>query len=129
MTNQLEAAILIFVLFTAGIYLCLSRRFLRILFGFLMISNAANVVLIAISGDPTGRPSGTVAADGSPGTSVDPLPQALILTAIVIGFAVAAYLTVLLYRLYTDRGAATMPSLYADKAPGGAVARETEDAT
>lgn len=128
MTNQLETAILIFVLFTAGIYLCLSRRFLRILFGFLLISNAANVVLIAVSGDPTGRPSATVGADGRPGAAVDPLPQALILTAIVIGFAVAAYLTVLLYRLYTDRGAATMNSLYADKAKGGAVAREEEAA-
>jgi multisubunit Na+/H+ antiporter MnhC subunit len=126
MTNQLDAAILVFVLFTAGVYLCLSRRFLRILYGFLIISNAANVVLIAISGDPTGRGSGTVNADGGAAGRVDPLPQALILTAIVIGFAVAAYLTVLLYRLYTDRGAASMDSLYADKAPGGAVARETE---
>jgi len=126
MTNQLEAAILVFVLFTAGVYLSLSRRFLRILFGFLLISNAANLVLIAISGDPTRRPSATVGADGLPHNAVDPLPQALILTAIVIGFAVAAYLTVLLYRLYTDRGAATMNSLYADKAPGGAVARQTE---
>lgn len=127
MTNQLEAAVLVFVLFSAGIYLCLSRRFLRILFGFLVLSNAANVLLIAISGDPTGRSTGTVGADGQPGNAVDPLPQALILTAIVIGFAVAAYLTVLLYRLYTDRGAASMNTLYAEKAPGGAVARETED--
>jgi multicomponent Na+:H+ antiporter subunit C len=39
---------------------------------------------------------------------VDPLPQALILTAIVIGFSVAAYLTVLLYRIYVDDGSATM---------------------
>jgi multicomponent Na+:H+ antiporter subunit C len=126
-TNQLEAALLVFVLFTAGIYLCLSRRFLRILFGFLILSNAANVVLIAISGDPTGRGSGTVDADGGALNRIDPLPQALILTAIVIGFAVASYLTVLLYRLYTDRGAASMNTLYADKAPGGAVATAKED--
>ena len=127
MTNQLEAALLVFVLFTAGIYLCLSRRFLRILFGFLILSNAANVVLIAISGDPTGRGSGTVDADGGALNRIDPLPQALILTAIVIGFAVASYLTVLLYRLYTDRGAASMDTLYADEAPGGAVAKAKED--
>lgn len=126
MTNQLEAALLVSVLGACGIYLCLSRRFLRILFGFLMLSNAANLVLLAISGDPTGKSSGTVGPDGAAGNSVDPLPQALILTAIVIGFAVAAYLTVLLYRLYTDRGAATLDSLYADPAAGGAVRGEEE---
>jgi multicomponent Na+:H+ antiporter subunit C len=126
-TNQLEAALLVFVLFTTGIYLCLSRRFLRILFGFLILSNAANMVLIAISGDPTGRGSGTVDADGGALNRIDPLPQALILTAIVIGFAVASYLTVLLYRLYTDRGAASMDTLYADEAPGGAAATTKED--
>ena len=50
MTNQLEAAVLVAVLFGTGLYLCFSRRMLRMLFGFLMISNAANLVLIAISG-------------------------------------------------------------------------------
>lgn len=126
MSNQLEAALLVAVLFSAGTYLFLSRRFLRMLFGFLMISNAANLVIIAISGDPTGKSSGTVGEGAA--NSVDPLPQALVLTAIVIGFAVAAYLTVLLYRLYADRGAATLPSLYAEKAPGGAAAKQEGDA-
>lgn len=126
MTNQLEAAVLVAVLAGCGLHLCLSRRFLRILFGFLLISNAANLVLLAVSGDPTGRQSGTVAADGTAVAAVDPLLQALILTAIVIGFAVAAYLTVLLYRLYTDRGTATIDSLHSDPAPGGA-ARGQED--
>lgn len=53
---------------------------------------------------------------------VDPLPQALILTAIVIGFSVAAYLTVLLYRVYVDTGAATTTGLddvdFSDAAQG-----------
>lgn len=128
MTNQLDAAVLVAVLAACGLYLCLSRRFLRLLFGFLMLSNAANLVLLAISGDPSGRRSATVHADGSAPGAVDPLPQALILTAIVIGFAVAAYLTVLLYRLYTDRGSATLDSLHSDPAPGGA-ARAAEKGT
>lgn len=122
MTNQLEAALLVAVLFGAGTYLFLSRRFLRMLFGFLMVSNAANLVIIGISGDPTGKSSGTVGSASGVGSSVDPLPQALILTAIVIGFAVAAYLTVLLYRLHADRGGTTLKSLYAERATGGAVA-------
>jgi multicomponent Na+:H+ antiporter subunit C len=125
MNNQLEAAVLVAVLFGAGIYLCLSRRMLRMLFGFLMISNAANLVLIAISGDPTGKRAATVGADAPAGVApVDPLPQALILTAIVIGFAVAAYLTVLVYRLYTDRGTANVTTLFTSERPGGAAAKE-----
>jgi multicomponent Na+:H+ antiporter subunit C len=128
MTNQLEAAVLVAVLFGAGLYLCLSRRLLRVLFGFLMVSNAANIVLIAISGDPTGKRAAVVGADAPAGSApVDPLPQALILTAIVIGFAVAAYLTVLVYRLYTDRGTANVTTLFNSETPGGAAAKE--DAT
>lgn len=125
MNNQLEAAVLVSVLFGAGLYLCLSRRLLRMLFGFLMISNAANLVLIGISGDPTGKRAAVVGPNTPPGVApVDPLPQALILTAIVIGFAVAAYLTVLVYRLYTDRGTANVTTLFNRKVPGGAAAKE-----
>jgi multicomponent Na+:H+ antiporter subunit C len=125
MTNQLEAAVLVAVLFGCGLYLCFSRRMLRMMLGFLMISNAANLVLIAISGDPTGKRAATVGEDAPAGVApVDPLPQALILTAIVIGFAVASYLTVLIYRLYTDRGTANVDTLFADKPRGGAAARE-----
>jgi len=128
MTNQLEAALLVAVLFGSGVYLCLSRRMLRMLFGFLMISNAANLVLIAVSGDPSGRRTAVVGAGAPVGAaSVDPVPQALILTAIVIGFAVAAYLTVLVYRLYVDRGTATVPALFDDSRKGGASARAEKE--
>ncbi len=126
MTNQLDTAVLIAVLFGAGLYLCLSRRFLRVLFGFLMLSNGANLVLLSVSGDPTGKRAATVGEDAPPIPAVDPLPQALILTAIVIGFAVAAYLTVLLYRIYVDHGTATMQRLYEDKPRGGAALRQEE---
>jgi Multisubunit Na+/H+ antiporter, MnhC subunit len=128
MTNQLEAAVLIGVLFGSGIYLCLSRRMLRMLFGFLLLSNAANLSLIAISGDPSGRRSAVVGANSPAGVAaVDPVPQALILTAIVIGFAVAAYLTVLVYRLYVDRGTANVTTLFDDKHKGGASAQAEKE--
>ena len=58
----------------------------------------------------------------------DPLPQALVLTAIVIGFAVAAYLTVLVYRLYTDRGTANVTTLFDSTTPGGAAAKARQAA-
>ena len=131
MTNQLDTAVLVAVLFGCGVYLCMSRRLLRVLFGFLMVSNAANLVLLGVSGDPTGRSAALVGADGqAPANAADPLPQALILTAIVIGFAIASYLTVLIYRIYTDRRVATMPELYSEGPPvenSPAAREETEE--
>lgn len=107
MNGQLETAFMVAVLSGGAVYLCLSRRFIQILFGFLLLSNAANLVMLSMSGNPTGARAGLVGPDQS-SPAVDPLPQALILTAIVIGFAIAAYLTVLLYRIYVDNQSATL---------------------
>lgn len=137
MMGQLDIAVLVAVLSGGAIYLCLSRRFIQVLLGFLLLSNAANIVVLSVSGSPTGRRAATMDTD-SVALPVDPLPQALILTAIVIGFSVAAYLTVLLYRIYVDTGSATTAALDrddettegaeigdepADDLPGQAVAR------
>jgi len=111
MTAQLDTALLVAILGGGAIYLCLSRRFLRALLGFLMLSNAGNLVVLAMAGDPTGLRAPTLHGGADPSTAVDPIPQSLILTAIVIGFSVGAYLTVLLYRIYVDTGAATTPRL------------------
>lgn len=125
MTNQLEVAVLVALLGGAGFYLCTSRRLLRVLFGMLVLSNAANLVLISVSGDPTEKSAPVVAGEAGPLGRVDPLPQALILTAIVIGFAVMAYFAVLIYRLYADRRHATVPALFDEPAaPGSPAARE-----
>jgi multicomponent Na+:H+ antiporter subunit C len=50
----LETAILAGLLFGFGIFLILQSSFVRILFGFVLLSNAANLVLLAMSGNPTG---------------------------------------------------------------------------
>lgn len=115
MTSQFELAVLVAILGGVAVYLCLSRRFLQILFGFLLISNAANLVVLGMSGDPSGRRTAIIDASATR-LPVDPLPQALILTAIVIGFSVSAYLTVLLYRIYVDGETATMNGLDAAEA-------------
>jgi multicomponent Na+:H+ antiporter subunit C len=111
MNNQLDSAVLVAALFAAGFYLCMSRRLLRVMFGFFLLSNGVNLVLLGSSGDPTGKRA-PVIGDGVGGVSADPVPQALILTAIVIGFAVAAYVAVLVYRIYADHGVATVTSLF-----------------
>lgn len=109
---MIETAILIGVLFTAATYLILQERFSRILFGFILLSNAANLFVLAMAGDPEGKVAPVVLGD--PAKSVDPLPQALVLTAIVIGFGVIAYLVILLYRMFLDRRTTNLRELYAE---------------
>jgi multicomponent Na+:H+ antiporter subunit C len=97
----LVSSLLAGILFGVSTYLILQGSFVRILFGFILIANAANLVFLAMIGDPRGRAAPVLAAnEGLPMT--DPLPQALILTAIVIGFAVSAYFLFLLYRIFLD---------------------------
>lgn len=96
-----ETAVMVGVLVAAGVYLLLQPSFVRILFGFILFSNAANLFILAMSGNPSGKQP-PLLVDGAK-KMVDPLPQALILTAIVIGFGVSAYLIVLLYRLFLDQ--------------------------
>lgn len=105
-----ETAILVGVLFGGACYLILQASFVRILFGFILLSNAANLFLLAMSRTPHGKSAPIV--DAKPGPMVDPLPQALILTAIVIGFGVIAYLVILLYRTFLDQRTANACELF-----------------
>jgi multicomponent Na+:H+ antiporter subunit C len=105
-----ETAILVGLLFGFATYLILQRGFVRILFGFILLSNAANLLVLAMSGDPAGKSAPVLGSEGP--ASVDPLPQALVLTAIVIGFGVISYLVILLYRLFLDQGATDATTLY-----------------
>ena len=93
-------------------YLLLQGGFVRLLFGALLLGNAINLAVLTLGGDPTGRAAPLVRGDGA--AMVDPLPHALILTAIVIGFAVAAFLLFLLYRLFLDQRTGDARELYAD---------------
>lgn len=82
------------VLYACGVYLLLEKSVTRIIIGVLLIGNATNLLLLSLSGPPGAPPI----AGGGGGSSSDPLPQALILTAIVITFAVSAFLMALVYR-------------------------------
>jgi multicomponent Na+:H+ antiporter subunit C len=104
-----ETALLVGLLFGASCFLILQASFVRILFGFILLSNAANLFVLAMSGRPDGKGAPLVAKAG---TFVDPLPQALILTAIVIGFGVIAYLVILLYRTFLDQHTANARELF-----------------
>ena len=111
----LDTAVLVGLLFACAIHLILQSSFTKILFGFVVLSNAANLLILSMSGDPSGKMAPLMTAVAGP--RVDPLPQALILTAIVIGFGVTAYLVMLLYRLFLDHSTTNAGTLYKDHAP------------
>lgn len=101
-----ELAFVIWALFTAGFYLMLRRSIVRLLFGLVLLSHGANLLIFASAGLVRG--SAPLVADGAlipEGEYADPLPQALILTAIVISFGVIAFAMVLFQRAYSETGA------------------------
>lgn len=89
------------VLITVAIYLLLSRSMIRIILGSAVLSHAVHLLLMVMGGLKKG--SVPLIGEGS-GEYTDALPQALILTAIVISFAVTAFLLVLAYRAYEEAG-------------------------
>jgi len=97
---HLISAILVGVLFGCATYLFLQRSFIKMLFGFGLLGHGANLLVLSLSGSPLGKTLPIV--ENGIDHIVDPTPQALILTAIVIGFGVTSFLVVLLYRIYVE---------------------------
>lgn len=96
MTIDLALLCAMGVLYAGGIYMLLERSLTRILLGIMLITNAT-IMLLLISGGSSG--DAPIRVEGKdPATYSDPLPQALMLTAIVIGFAVTAFLVAMIYR-------------------------------
>lgn len=92
-------------LYAAGIYLLLRRSLAQIIIGLGLLSNAVNLLIFTASGLTRGRPPLVPEGAMRPeGPYADPVPQALILTAIVIGFGVLAFALVLGYRAYQAVG-------------------------
>jgi multicomponent Na+:H+ antiporter subunit C len=94
-TASLILIVIMGALFAAGVYAMLERSLTRVLIGFLLLGNAANMFLLIVMGRPGIAP---FFGDGDPEDMSDPLPQALTLTAIVITFAISAFLLALIYR-------------------------------
>jgi multicomponent Na+:H+ antiporter subunit C len=98
-------ALLIGVLFATGIYSLLRRSIVKLVIGIVLISQAANLLVFTSGGLLAGRPalvaSGATAPEAPYG---DPLPQAMVLTAIVIGFGLTAFLLTLVCRAHEAVG-------------------------
>jgi multicomponent Na+:H+ antiporter subunit C len=101
MTQFVLAAVL-GTLFALGTFLVLRRDVVRVVWGVTIISQAANVYLVTMGGVTGSAP--IVAHGGGGSGATDPLVQALVLTAIVIGFGTTALALVLTYRVYEEHG-------------------------
>ncbi|MEK4510534.1 Na(+)/H(+) antiporter subunit C [Paenibacillus anaericanus] len=96
------------ILFSVGTYLILNKNLLRIILGITIFSHATHLMLLSING----LKKGAAPLLGENATSyTDPVPQALILTSIVISFALTAFLLVLGYRTYMELGTDNMKHL------------------
>ena len=115
---ELVLALLIGTLTAASVWLMLSRNLVRFLFGLVLIGNVANLSIFTVGGLTAEAPpfvvDGVVAtvsvagADAMPSTAsgevANPLPQALVLTAIVIGFGLTSFMLVLALRAWRTLG-------------------------
>jgi multicomponent Na+:H+ antiporter subunit C len=92
-------------LYAAGLYMMLRRSIVKLIIGLALLGQAANLLIFTLGrltrGQPPLTPLGALRPDGP---FADPLPQALILTAIVIGFGVQAFAVVLIKRAYQTVG-------------------------
>ena len=93
-------------LFGCGIYLVLSRHLVRVLLGLSLLTTAVNLVLFQAGRIRSAQPPLIREGAERLGESADPVPQALVLTAIVIGFALSVILAALALRVHRAHGAA-----------------------
>lgn len=88
-------------LYAAAVYMMLRRSIVKLVIDLVLLGNAANLLIFTAGGLTRGAPplipEGALLPDGA---VADPLTQALILTAIVIGFGVLAFAVVLIHRAY-----------------------------
>ncbi|WP_456278208.1 Na(+)/H(+) antiporter subunit C [Bacillus sp. AK128] len=94
---EIIMSILSGILFTCGIYLLLQKQLLRIIIGTGLLSHGAHLFILTMGGFPEGAPP--ILKEGVE-MYRDPLPQALILTSIVISFGVTSFLLVLAYKTF-----------------------------
>lgn len=92
-------------LYASGIYLMLRRALARMVLGIALLTNATNLLIFTAGGLTRGEPPLIHSGEETlVPPYADPVPQALVLTAIVIGFGVLAFAMVLIYRTYRVTG-------------------------
>ena len=98
---ELLLTLLIGVLYSSGIYMLLRRSLVKLIIGLILLGNGANLLIFLLGRIVKGRPP--VIEEGAKMLTdiyADPIPQALILTAIVISFGLQAFAIILIKRVY-----------------------------
>lgn len=101
MSPNLLLVLAIGVLITTGVYLLLERSLTRVLIGFILLGNGVNLLFLVAGGRAGGAP---LIGETDPADMSDPLPQALVLTAIVITLAITAFVLAMAYRSWQLHG-------------------------
>ncbi len=101
---EIILAILVGILYTAGIYMLLRRSILKFIIGIIFMSNATNLLVFMAAGVVPGNPVFVGENNEIDKTLADPLPQALVLTAIVIGLGVVVFTLALKYKFFNVTG-------------------------
>ncbi|MFP4974310.1 Na(+)/H(+) antiporter subunit C [Paenibacillus sp. CN-4] len=109
---ELVMCVAVGLLFSVGVYLILSKSLLRVILGTSLLTHGVHLLLMTMAK----LKRGAAPLLNEQGDSyVDPLPQALILTSIVISFGVTAFFFVLAYRAYQTLGSDDMGNLEGEK--------------
>lgn len=105
------------VLYAAGLYLMMRRRLAQLIVGLSLLANGANILIFTAAGLVRAKPPLTdESGEMLPGPIADPVPQALILTAIVIGFGVLVFSAVLAHRVERSAADDDVDSVRPDRA-------------
>jgi multicomponent Na+:H+ antiporter subunit C len=113
---ELMLAIVAGTLYSTGLYLMLRRRLAQVIVGLSLLSNGSNILILTAAGVTRGRPPLITASARSAADFADPVPQSLILTAIVIGFGVLAFALVLAHRVHQSSGSDDIDTIAPDRA-------------
>jgi multicomponent Na+:H+ antiporter subunit C len=116
--TQVVLAVALGALATVGTFLLLRRDVVRVVWGVVILGQTANVYLVTMGGLTGTAP--ILEHGGETAGVTDPLVQALVLTAIVIGFGTTAFALVLTYRLYQEHGTLDLRELAGGGHPAGA---------
>src|ERR687886_1797704 len=105
-------AVVIGCLYAAAVYLLLRRSLAQVILGLSILTSATNLLIFTVAGLVRARPP-LIRANATQPTPpfADPVPQSLMLTAIVIGFGVLAFALVLAYRAYQTVGSDDLDDL------------------
>ncbi len=109
---ELLLVVLVGILYSSGIYLMFRRSMVKLLLGLMMLGNGANI-LIFLMGELTKGKAPIIDEEQKHflDAYADPVPQSLILTAIVISFGLTAFAIVLLNKVYSTTGTDDLDSL------------------